>query len=268
MRRLPLQAMYSGKSKGRSLRPLSLAVLSLSKNDSTVDDANKLRKYESKLKLAFQLYSKNMPTTSYEDCKKILAMLTQEKCDIPSDIVCQIIDKRITSLLKSGSLNDIIQIVNPWLPAEELNPINPTVATIPQANSALKGSMMSKLLFARAIVPNIMDGAPKEDIVKQVVGAALASFETVDVLELTDEEATTLDASLVSLRAVSAVLHMDFSDENMQALESVQAAADKKLNKSIESSVGCAMEASPHYRGRMEMALKAKVHLLQHGPIA
>lgn len=265
MRRLPLSAMYMGKSKGRTLRPMGDAAAKLAKNDSTVAEANLLRKYESKCKLAHRFSEKLLPATPYEDCKSVLTMLVEEKCEVPPEILSTIIEKRVGVLVKTGSLGDIVNLLNPWAEYVPLDPINPVVASLPKANSNMKESLMSRLLFKRCLVPQLMEGQEKEALMRTLVSKALVEFGAIDVLELTDEQANTLDSSLTALRAVMAVLTLDFSEENMQALETIKVASEKKLTKSIESNVGCAIEASPYYRPRMEMGLKAKVQLIQHG---
>lgn len=68
-RRLPLNIIFVGKSKGRTIYALAKAIEGFSKSEGMMNDANLLRKYEAKCKLAAKFRQQSLPTLDYSEAR-------------------------------------------------------------------------------------------------------------------------------------------------------------------------------------------------------
>lgn len=258
--------MYFGKSKGRTVRAMTDSITKLSKSDATKDDSNLLRKYEGRCKLAGKLRSNVLPSLTFEECRAILVVIHSESAKVPSNIMLDIIEKRVNGLLRDRNYKGMVEAINPWMSADGYDPIAPSVATLADIGMSAKLKGFAKFLFARSVVPLIMQGEDGAPALRGLVSAALEALNAIDFIDLGDEEASALSQALTALRCIVGLLDMSFDGDTADCIDEVKKAANKKGSKSILASIGCALEAESFYEAKLNMICQIKCEVAQFGP--
>lgn len=265
-RRLPLDAMYTGKSRGRTLRAMTQMVTSMAAADHSKDDSNLLKKYEGKCRLAAKLSDKALPSLTYDETKSILVMIQNEGYTLPVDILRQVIDKRAATFIVDNNYAELFETVNAFATSAELDPLKPAVSAMPGNTSQAKFNIMTKVLFSRCLVPKIMEGEGGMQHARTCAEVFLTKLQAIDIVDLDDEAAEIWDASATGLRSVLGVINLSCTQELMQSLQELKEASDKRSSKDVLHSICCAIEATAFYERRMSILLKARVKVEQHGP--
>lgn len=129
-RKLPLALLIDVQGDGRWVRGLTEKIERLASDDETKDEANQLREYEGKARLALKVRPATIGSVPYEEARSIAAMLAAEGVELPLALRVALVSKRVDVCWRNKDLTGMMQALDFWATKVDFDPLSPCLAAV------------------------------------------------------------------------------------------------------------------------------------------
>ena len=238
-RKCPVESIFDGAPKGRSLRAMKNRIDKLLANDET-DTANRLKSYSKICAMAEQLRPDRISRVPAPELATIISVMVAEKVTLPIAVCMAIMEHRIAVMLKGGaSPEELIEVTKPWASSDDsFNPEEPKLGSL-TVDLGTKLEIYKRCFWRQYFSPMLAGDLRGSARVLQITAAMQKAYADEDVIEMSTAAAHTLQEIRLACTAITALLTMHPDPSCMEALLTVQ----KKQNKSDKSIMTCVSNA-------------------------
>ena len=205
--KLGLETVASGAVDGRSVQGLRRASQRMLACKETRTEGQLLANYHKLVQAAEQLSPKYFPSTTEDDLKNAIALLSEEQFAWPDCVKYNIVMRRASVLLAEKKVPELMRMINPYAPCKKWDPNNPTLQSLDNKQRAL--TTWTRLLFQDLLTELLSQGEAGSAQVKELCSLGVQQLEGIDVVEIDNLSAQVLDEAMSAFASLFALLVVD-----------------------------------------------------------
>lgn len=247
------------------MKALKDRIAKLSADESSIDEANRLKNYQHLCSMAEQLHPSRLPRLGAAQLTTIATALVDERVESAA-VNKSLVENRIATALKGEvDIAAALKVLKPW-PVDEapFDPRDPMLGKLAESTD-VRLEVYRRTFWRKFFAPLLVNGLSNQRKVLHYSQALKRECESEDLLELDGASAATVTETITACDAIEA-LYLRPVDPRFEApLLAVQGRAGKS-DKSILTCVSSAVFANDVLKGRLVDLLKAMPVIIEFGP--